>query len=212
MTFGRMFLSFLALIGVLMAASSAGTQTRCPPGEVRAPLSGGCMPAGAVDCGGGGYCLPGKRCTPSGGCTGGTPNTGPMCGSGRCPEGNLCGSAGHCYDPRTTYICGTAFCRKGFRYDSGPCTACSGVARPARKPAYDCETCHQKLMADIRSGWASGRLRTYVAQAIAGYENCKRKAAPNCMQGDILVRTIRNACDAQPDEDAYRACVGRIVP
>lgn len=87
-----------------------------------------------------------------------------------------------------------------------------GCVRPQKKPAYDCGICHQKLMADVRKGWASLRVRSYVANALSDYENCKRKASGSCMQGDILARTIRRGCGDFPEDVAYRACIGRILP
>jgi len=79
------------------------------------------------------------------------------------------------------------------------------------RPAYGCDVCHRKLMSDLRAGWASARTRTYVDQAIAGYENCKRKAAGSCLQGDILARTVRNACFGFRTEASFRACLGRTL-
>lgn len=104
--------------------------------------------------------------------------------------------------------CSIQYCRLG----GGPAQRPTQAARaPRRAAAYGCDTCARKLRADLRSGWASGRLHSYVDQAIAGYENCKLKAAGSCTTGDVLVRTVRNGCSGFDAETAYRACLGRTL-
>ncbi len=55
----------------------------------------GCMPAGAVDCGGGrGYCDPGMSCMRAGGCM---PPGAMDCGDGGyCTAGTVCTGNGKC--------------------------------------------------------------------------------------------------------------------
>jgi hypothetical protein len=65
--------------------------------------------------------------------------------------------------------------------------------------------CTRKLQADIDRGWASGLIRVYVGQAIAGYENCKQKAGEACAAGDQMVARLR-ACGSKMF-DAYRGCL-----
>lgn len=68
-----------------------------------------------------------------------------------------------------------------------------------------CGTCVRKLQADIDREWASGLIRVYVGQAIAGYENCKQKAGGACAAGDQMVARLR-ACGSKMF-DAYRSCL-----
>jgi hypothetical protein len=68
-----------------------------------------------------------------------------------------------------------------------------------------CALCVRKLQADIDSGWASGLIRIYVGQAIAGYENCRQKAGGACEAGDQMVVRLR-ACGSKMFDD-YRRCL-----
>jgi hypothetical protein len=72
-----------------------------------------------------------------------------------------------------------------------------------------CELCVRKLRSDINSGWASALIRSYVGQAIAGYENCKRRAGGTCAAGDQLVNRLR-ACRSEAFA-GYRACVSSTL-
>lgn len=92
-----------------------------------------------------------------------------------------------------------------------PGSSVTSTPSVTRDAAYDCSLCHRKLIADVRSGMHSSSIRTYVAQALAGYENCKQKARGNCRQGDNLARSLRSGCERYHTVDAYRACVERIV-
>jgi hypothetical protein len=80
---------------------------------------------------------------------------------------------------------------------------------PAQSPttpeAAWCATCIRKLQADVDKEWASGLIRVYVGQAIAGYENCKQKAGGMCAAGDQMVARLR-ACGNKMF-DAYRGCL-----
>jgi hypothetical protein len=84
-------------------------------------------------------------------------------------------------------------------------------APPRQRPAYSCDLCARKLRADLNAGWASGRTISYAQQAIAGYQNCKRKARGSCDAGDLLERAVRNACFGFQDEPSFRRCLGRIL-
>ncbi len=68
-----------------------------------------------------------------------------------------------------------------------------------------CDLCVRKLQADIDSGWASGLIRVYVGQAIAGYENCKLKARGICPAGDRMAKRLRDCSPLMFDR--YRACL-----
>jgi hypothetical protein len=112
--------------------------------------------------------------------------------------------------------CSISYCRTGITASNPPRPSGRTPARSApsrQRSAYSCAVCERKLRADLNAGWASGRTRSYVQQAIAGYQNCKRKAAPPCTAGDIdiLVRTIQNGCYGFPTEAAFRQCVGRVL-
>jgi hypothetical protein len=79
------------------------------------------------------------------------------------------------------------------------------------RTAYSCSLCEQKLRNDLLSGLGSARIQTYVRQAIAGYDNCKRKGEPPCTGGDILVRSVRNGCFGFGTDEPFRICVGRVL-
>jgi hypothetical protein len=69
-----------------------------------------------------------------------------------------------------------------------------------------CGLCSRKLQNDVTSGWASGLIRLYVGQAIAGYQNCKQKAGGGtCAAGDRIMGALR-ACHAKRFS-AYRDCI-----
>lgn len=74
-----------------------------------------------------------------------------------------------------------------------------------------CELCTRKLRNDVNAGWASALIRSYVGQAIAGYENCKRRARAGgtCVAGDRLVYRLR-AC-SHWTFSAYRACISKSL-
>lgn len=113
--------------------------------------------------------------------------------------------------------CSIQYCRYGGGAApprAAPAPSAAPAASPGRVPAaraaYDCDVCHKKLYADVRSGWASAGVRSYVSQALAGYDNCKRRARGSCLYGDILARSLRNSCTGFSDPH-YGACIGRIV-
>jgi hypothetical protein len=97
-------------------------------------------------------------------------------------------------------------------YGNVPWPGCVPAKKKEPDRAYDCDVCHQKLMADVRKGWASVQLRPYVANALSDYGNCKRRARGSCLQGDILARSIRLGCGGFAEDAAYRACIGRVLP
>ena len=108
--------------------------------------------------------------------------------------------------------CGIQYCRQGG--PAGASNARSNRVRSrtsaGRRRLYDCSVCARKLLSDVQRGWASARLKSYVAQARAGYANCKRKAFGSCQIGDIRSRTLRRGCSSFSGR-GYRACIGRIV-
>ncbi len=136
------------------------------------------------------------------------------------------GSWGWAYDPRESRAAQQALagCRKhadGCRLEAcrindpslaqaPPATAIPPPPPqdPATPEAGWCALCVRKLQADIDSGWASGLIRIYVGQAIAGYENCKRKAGGVCLAGDQMAERLRN-CGGMFDE--YRKCLTRAT-
>jgi hypothetical protein len=110
--------------------------------------------------------------------------------------------------------CAISYCRTGTSASQPPRPGGRAPAQtsPApRRAAYSCALCERKLRADLESGWASGRTRSYVEQAIVGYQNCKLKASGSCSAGDLLVRTIRNGCSGFQAETPFRQCVGRAL-
>lgn len=72
-----------------------------------------------------------------------------------------------------------------------------------------CGVCIRKLQNDVDSGWASGLVRLYVGQAIAGYENCKRRSGGVCAAGDQMVDRLK-ACGNRMF-DAYRMCLSDAI-
>jgi hypothetical protein len=126
----------------------------------------------------------------------------------------------YCHSYSRGQRCTITFCRRGAG-DSvmGPSRSApaqrSAPARPSVRPAtraaYGCDLCYRKLVSDVRAGWASSRLISYVTQALAGYSNCKLKARGSCLQGDIWARTLTNSCKNFTVEKDYRDCIGRIA-
>lgn len=107
--------------------------------------------------------------------------------------------------------CSVSYCRTGVTASSPlrPSGRKPAQRSTGRKPTLSCAVCAQKLRADLNAGWASARIVTYTQQAIAGYQNCKRKATPPCDIGDILVRTVRNSCTKhETDDKEFRRCLG----
>lgn len=90
-----------------------------------------------------------------------------------------------------------------------PSTTRAPVRGPGPTPRQQgwCELCTRKLQADVRAGWASALIRSYVGQAIAGYQNCKRMAPSggSCPAGDRLAAALRQ-CGWRTFA-AYRACI-----
>lgn len=179
------------------------------------------MEAGRVYCGG--YSCPaGQQCVGGGKCKG--KNSGPPCGGGnaRCEVGSLCGPRGVCYNPQISYLCGDHICITGAPYKPDqPCARCqSAAATQVRSPEGKekkepekraCSVCSDGLARNVQAHVGNARmLQTYVDQAIAGYNNCKRKAGGDCSTGDILVRTLQNACNGFDEETAYHSCIARI--
>lgn len=83
----------------------------CDPGwKVGRFKADTCIPPGYVDCPNGNMCPgPNAECAEGGGCRGGPPMTGPICGrSGQqCAEGRICSSQGQCLNPAVFQDCGT---------------------------------------------------------------------------------------------------------
>jgi hypothetical protein len=82
----------------------------CDPGwTVGRYKADSCIPPGYVDCPNGNMCPgPNAQCADSGGCLGGPPMTGPVCGGGnQCAEGRICSSQGQCMNPAIFQDCGT---------------------------------------------------------------------------------------------------------
>jgi hypothetical protein len=65
--------------------------------------------------------------------------------------------------------------------------------------------CTRKLQNDVYSGWASGLVRIYVGQAIAGSENCKRRAGGVCAAGDQMADELRKC--SKYTFARYRECL-----
>ncbi len=110
--------------------------------------------------------------------------------------------------------CSISYCRTGITASNPPRPPGRKPAQstPRRKPVYSCAVCAQKLRADLNAGLGSARIVTYTRQAIAGYQNCKRKATPPCSIGDILVRTVENGCNGfKGNQTEYRRCLGRTL-
>jgi hypothetical protein len=97
----------------------------CGPGWVMTS-DGGCMPAGATECGSG-YCRPGLRCSSTLQCL--SPDN-VDCGGFVCSAGQRCGSGRQCLDPDDTDCGGGKYCPAG-----QACTR-SGACMPAG--AVDC--------------------------------------------------------------------------
>jgi hypothetical protein len=95
----------------------------CWPGQVS--LGKTCLPAGAVVCPGGrSYCDPGQQCTADGGCSGGLPNTGPVCPNGKRAEaGWLCAPDSRTYNPAVQKLCGTAICDRRAECGDNACAS-----------------------------------------------------------------------------------------
>ncbi len=197
-------------IAMFLSLHPAAAAQDCPSGWLRSS-GGGCHPVGYVDCGGY-YCRPGQTCVAPDRCSRslghGTP-----CGGSNCPPGEACGPNGFCYDPRVTYLCGTRICIKGQRYKAGePCAAC-GPSAAAPKAAYECSVCEDGLERNLRAHIGNpNMLATYVDQALAYYDNCKRRARPPCTAGDLFARTVRNGCDFESlGEAGYHQCIKKVV-
>lgn len=110
--------------------------------------------------------------------------------------------------------CSVRYCQRGTSSARRPGpgrTAPRQAAPPRTRYAYSCSLCERKLRNDLLSGLGSARIQTYVRQAIAGYENCKRKGRPPCTGGDILVRSLRNGCFGFRADEPFRRCVGRVL-
>jgi len=72
-----------------------------------------------------------------------------------------------------------------------------------------CDTCMRKLQNDVYSGWASALVRSYIGQAIAGYQNCKqmlgKQAGGSCPMGDAMVADLQRC--SRFAFGAYRDCL-----
>jgi len=119
---------------------------------------------------------------------------------------------GECRSNSRGRRCTVRYCQRGTSSARRPGP---GRAAPRRTPpkryAYSCSLCERKLRNDLLSGLGSARIQTYVRQAIAGYNNCKRKGRPPCSRGDILVRSVRNGCFGFRADAPFRRCVGRVL-
>lgn len=201
-------IAFAAL--AVFPPSTASAAQPCARGWVRSS-GGGCLPAGYVDCGSY-HCRPGQTCAPGRSCKGSL-GKGISCGGGNCPPGEACTPGGLCYNPRISYLCGALVCIKGQRYRPGePCAAC-GPRQAAPKYAYECSVCEDGLERNLRAHVGNPRmLATYVDQALAYYDNCKRRARPPCTAGDLFARTVRNGCDFDSlGEAGYHQCIKKAV-
>jgi hypothetical protein len=114
-----------------------------------------------------------------------------------------------CQNRSGSYACQITSCSTGRTASNPPPAPNRSASNGQRTRAYSCAVCDQKLRNDVSSGWASGRFRSYVSQAIAGYYNCKRRAYGVC-QGDRLV-SLLNGCSRSKNDNAYRACVSRSL-
>ena len=80
-----------------------------------------------------------------------------------------------------------------------------------RKPLYDCSVCYGKLKADVNAGLGSSRIRTYVSQAVAGYNNCKLKSNRQCSRGDRLSGALSTRCLLKFGTEDYRVCIDETL-
>lgn len=93
-------------------------------------------------------------------------------------------------------------------------TELSGDHYPRGQPAYDCSVCDDGLERNVAAHIGNPRmLATYVDQAVAYYANCTQRAGGSCAAGDLLVRTLRSACDQYRPrgEDEYHLCVKKVI-
>ncbi len=102
-----------------LLGGQCGREIDAPPGSVRTTngwcdpgyresrlVPDKCVPPNYVECNTGLFCPPGATCVEGGGCRGGPPVTGPMCGNVRCSEGRICSSAGSCMNTALSHDCG----------------------------------------------------------------------------------------------------------
>jgi hypothetical protein len=149
--FNILLLAICVILGGPTLARAA-----CQPGYTSRGIY--CIAPGFHDCGGGASCPNGKSCGPNNTCPSNGPNepggSGPICGPGnppppgylpqRCDANMACSPNGLiCYDPSTTYYCGSFPCGKALHYQAnspcGPCSAHSAKREqlkdaPADKP------------------------------------------------------------------------------
>lgn len=92
---------------------------------------------------------------------------------------------------------------------AGGNTRTATIREPTQRRA--CSVCSDALRRNVQVHIGQpSRFQTYVDQAIAGYDNCKQKATGDCSTGDVLVRTLRNACSTFKEETPFHACIARI--
>lgn len=95
------------LVDSVPGSTRTSTGAWCSPGFRESTVRKGfCVPSDAVECANGLTCPADAQCTSDGGCEGGPPATGPVCGGATCMEGRICSSRNTCMDPRLLQDCG----------------------------------------------------------------------------------------------------------
>jgi hypothetical protein len=100
------------MCGKVLDAAPGSTRTSkgtyCDPGFRESKYTPGtCLPESYTECSDGRACPPPGTCrADGGGCEGGPPLTGPVCGQGRCAEGRICASNGKCLNIELFQDCG----------------------------------------------------------------------------------------------------------
>lgn len=143
------------------------------------------------------------------------------CGGRTCLAGQSCGPANRCYNPDTHFYCGKTQCIRGRDYKANSaCGRCASDAA-APKPSYPagmlpfgkitCQRCYNKLRSDIARVSFSAEPQSYIAQAVAGYDNCRQQAGERCTGGERF-RAAANGCTNPGFNHAgVRSCVRNVL-
>jgi hypothetical protein len=131
----------ILLLAICVTLSGPAIAGKCPSGYTSVDTF--CLPPGATYCGHGHACFNGVACGPNNTCQA-LGGNGPACGPPpepghdphRCQNANqACAPNGlDCYDPSTTYFCGSAQCNKALNY---PANSACGACSPHREQLKD---------------------------------------------------------------------------